>query len=157
MTGPGLIDRSNREKEKEVSGFNIDEDEDDISLPHSMYGDRGGTIAQRGGPRTTNGAISPNMTGPSPKGTLGATEGNILSSDDRDGPIGKPLVPTRLTVKKASTRAQQEAKRKADLAVRSKRLVRLSVCESVCVRLSVCPSLYLSICVSVCLFVRLSV
>jgi hypothetical protein len=38
-----------------------------------------------------------------------------------EGPVGKPLVPTRLTVKKASTRAQQEAKRKEDLSVRSKR------------------------------------
>ena len=130
--GTGLqIDRSNRDKEKEASGFNIDEDEDDISLPHSMYGDKHDkhNNSHKNGVRTNNGTNSPTMTGPIPKGNIGAVEGGALSSDERerererDGPIGKPLVPTRLTVKKASTRAQQEAKRKADLAVRSKRYV----------------------------------
>ena len=137
--GTGLqIDRSNRDKEKEASGFNIDEDEDDISLPHSMYGDKHDkhNNSHKNGVRTNNGTNSPTMTGPIPKGNIGAVEGGALSSDERererDGPIGKPLVPTRLTVKKASTRAQQEAKRKADLAVRSKRYACMSLCTCIC-------------------------
>ena len=37
------------------------------------------------------------------------------------GPGKRAVVPTRLTVKRASSRAQQDAKRRADMAIRSKR------------------------------------
>ena len=45
---------------------------------------------------------------------------------DRNGDTGKSSVPTRLTVKKASSLALAEAKRKSDLASRRRRYVRTS-------------------------------
>ena len=118
-----VLDRSTREKEKETSLLDMDEEDDEISVPHSTtYGDRVGAGLVRTGSRTPVGTLPSNaVTGLQQKGTVGATESSPLSDEDRVGLISKPLVPTRLTVKKASTRAQQEAKRKADLAVRSKR------------------------------------
>jgi hypothetical protein len=49
-------------------------------------------------------------------------EAEGLGLGSGSGPAGKKTaVPTRQTVKRASTRAQQDAKRKADMAIRSKR------------------------------------
>ena len=124
-----------RDKEKEGLGANIDDDDDAISLPHSIFGDR--TAGQRApGVRTPGVAPSASMAATAGKSMIvsaGATgvgleTGVAVEERDRDRerererePVGKVLVPTRLTVKKASTRAQQEAKRASDLAVRSRR------------------------------------
>eukprot|EP00596_Hydrurales_sp_CCMP1899_P005223 CAMPEP_0119049066 /NCGR_PEP_ID=MMETSP1177-20130426/62581_1 /TAXON_ID=2985 /ORGANISM="Ochromonas sp, Strain CCMP1899" /LENGTH=721 /DNA_ID=CAMNT_0007025819 /DNA_START=48 /DNA_END=2209 /DNA_ORIENTATION=+ len=100
-----------KDKEDKGGGFNIDDDEDDLSVPHSIFADRAGVRSRA--------PASPTLinTATVPKG------GDAPMGDEAmEGPVGKPLVPTRLTVKKASTRAQQEAKRKEDLSVRSKRL-----------------------------------
>ena len=120
-----------RDKEKEGLGANIDDDDDAISLPHSIFGDR--TAGQRApGVRTPGVAPSASMAATAGKSmivSVGATgvgleTGVAVEERERERerePVGKVLVPTRLTVKKASTRAQQEAKRASDLAVRSRR------------------------------------
>ena len=111
-----------------TANLNVEDDDDEVSVTQSMYGDRvnAASVSLRTGSRPPMGNMTMTMpannsTGPMGKGTVGATEASTPSDDDRVGLIPKPLVPTRLTVKNASTRAQQEAKRKADLAVRSKR------------------------------------
>ena len=120
-----------RDKDKEGMGVNIDDDDDAISLPHSIFGDRAGGQQRAPGARTPGIAPSASMAGATSKcmtASAGATGVGLgetgVAVEDRDRererePVGK--VPTRLTVKKASTRAQQEAKRASDLAVRSRR------------------------------------
>ena len=119
------FERSLRDKDN-VATLNAEEDDDEVSITQSAYGDRinAVSVSLRTGSRPPLGNMTVlvhTSTGLLGKSTVGATEASISNDEDRAGLISKPLVPTRLTVKNASTRAQQEAKRKADLAVRSKR------------------------------------